>query len=147
MKKICFLFILIAGNLMAPALYAQDIVSVAKAKDEILAAEVAFCNMAKEKGIEEAVLAFAADDAVICRPAKIYKGKAGIHEFYARKDKNDKLVWKAAFVDVSASGDMGYTYGEYDFEGIRVGKTITDHGTFHTIWKKQKDGSWKFVVD
>ena len=42
---------------------------------------------------------------------------------------------------------MGYTYGEYDFEGVRAGKTITDHGTFRTIWKKQKDGSWKFVVD
>ena len=103
--------------------------------------------MAKDKSIEEAMTAFAADDAVICRSTKIYKGMAGIHEYYSRKDKADKLTWKADFVDVSSSGDIGYTYGEYDFEGIRVGKTITDHGTFHTIWKKQKDGSWKFVVD
>ncbi len=87
-----FISILAVLMFCAPTLFAQDKKSLAKAKDEILAAEVAFCNMAKEKSIEEAILAYAAEDAVICRPAKIYKGKQGIHEFYARKDKNDKLI-------------------------------------------------------
>ena len=112
-----------------------------------MAAETAFCAMAKEKGIEAAFLAFAADDAVICRTTKVYKGKEGIKKYYSNKDKNDQLTWKPGYVGVSESADMGYTYGEYDFSGIRAGNTITDHGVFHTVWKKQKDGSWKFVVD
>ena len=103
--------------------------------------------MAKDQGVAAAFVAFAADDAVLIRDPKVYKGKTAIKEYYEKKDKNDQLSWKPAFVSVSDSYDMGYTYGEYDFSGVRVGKTITDHGMFRTIWKKQKDGSWKFVLD
>ena len=131
----------------AGPLFAQNKDAHAKAKEDILAAEAAFCALAKEQGLEAAFGAFAADDAVVCRTTKVYLGKEGIKEYFSRKDKNDKLIWKPSFVDASEAGDMGYTYGEYDFEGVRAGKTITDHGTFHTIWKKQKDGRWKFVLD
>ncbi len=145
MKKLFLLFLLC--GIFCNGLSAQDKTAQVKAKQDILAAETALCNMAKEKGLEAAFLAFAADDAVICKTTKIYKGKEGIKEYFARKDKNDKLTWKPLYVDVSEAADMGYTYGEYDFEGVRVGRTITDHGVFHTIWKKQPDGSWKFVVN
>lgn len=146
MKK-CVLLLLVCFSIInGPALLAQKADAQAKAKSEILAAEKAFCKMTKDKGIEAAFLAFAADDAVMCRN-KVYKGKEGIMAYYKNKDKNDKLTWKPDFVSVSESGDMGYTYGEYDFSGVRAGETLTDHGTFHTIWKKQKDCSWKFVVD
>ena len=141
------LLILCFCTLSADRLCAQNKDPHAKAKTDILAAETAFCNMARERGLEAAFAAFAADDAVICRATKVYRGKEGIKEYFSRKDKDDKLTWKPAFVDASEAGDMGYTYGEYDFEGVRAVKTITDHGTFHTIWKKQRDGSWKFVVD
>ncbi len=126
---------------------AQTNANITKAKAEIMAAEKAFCKMAKESGVEVAFLAFAADDAVICRSSKFYKGKVGITEFYKRTDKKDVLSWKPDFVSVSESCDMAYSYGEYDFSGVRVGNTVTDHGTYQTIWKKQKDGTWKFVFD
>ena len=77
----------------------------------------------------------------------MYKGKDGIKKYYDRNDKADQLTWKPSYVSASESGDMGYTYGEYDFSGVRAGTTLTDHGIFHTVWKKQKDGSWKFVLD
>ena len=144
MKKLCLLFLLI-GSAGQP--FAQTTAAQAKAKEEILAAEAAFCKFAKERGVEAAFLEFAADDAVICRTTKVYKGKDGIRKFYDHKDKNDQLTWKPDFVGVSEAADMGYTYGEYDFSGLRAGTTLTDHGVFHTVWKKQKDGSWKFVLD
>jgi ketosteroid isomerase-like protein len=50
--------------------------------------------------------------------------------------------------DISSSGDMGYTYGTYEFASSdRNGKPVVDHGKYTTIWKKQKDGSWKVVLD
>lgn len=58
------------------------------------------------------------------------------------------LQWDADFVDVSKSGELAYTYGKYTFTAIdSTGKTIDDKGIFHTVWKKQKDGKWKFVWD
>lgn len=51
-------------------------------------------------------------------------------------------------VEVSRSGDLGYTYGvyEYTFKGAD-GETVTDRGKYLTVWKKQSDSKWKALVD
>jgi hypothetical protein len=58
------------------------------------------------------------------------------------------LVWAPIKVDVSADGTLGYTWGRYDFtleKGNAKAETTT--GIYLTIWKRQTDGSWKFVYD
>ena len=58
------------------------------------------------------------------------------------------LKWKPDFVDVAASGDLGYTYGHYTYSYIdSTGKAAEDKGIFHTVWKRQPDGNWRFVWD
>jgi ketosteroid isomerase-like protein len=43
---------------------------------------------------------------------------------------------------------MGYTYGIYTVEmDSPEGTVVTKEGTYATIWKKDKDGNWKFVLD
>ncbi len=121
--------------------------ALATAKKEITEAEEAFCKLAKDSGLAVAFVAYAADDAVICRDPEAYKGKNAIREYYSKSDPADRLIWKPSFADVAKSCDLGYTWGEYDFSGTRAGKTVTAHGIFHTVWRKQKDGKWKFVVD
>lgn len=60
-----------------------------------------------------------------------------------------KFLWKPDTVIVAESGELVYTYGKYEhLEKDSVGNLkISSSGIFHTIWKKQKDGSWKFVWD
>jgi hypothetical protein len=43
---------------------------------------------------------------------------------------------------------MAYTYGKYVWT-VRNGEdtVISKQGVFHTVRKKQKDGSWKYVWD
>ena len=51
-------------------------------------------------------------------------------------------------MDVSESGDLAYTYGKYTFSAFDSNaKKIEAKGIFHTVWKRQEDGSWKFVYD
>lgn len=58
------------------------------------------------------------------------------------------LTWTPVHAEMAASGDLGYTYGNYVFRHKdKTGKLITDYGKYTSIWKKQKDGSWKVVVD
>jgi ketosteroid isomerase-like protein len=122
-----------------------------KWKNEILAAEQEFADMAKNKGIREAFLAYAADDAVIMRNNTLVIGKKDITEFLNNQPQSGEdasLAWKPDFVDVSASGDLGYTYGKYvysysDSSGTKQELT----GVFHTVWKRQADGSWRYVWD
>lgn len=56
--------------------------------------------------------------------------------------------WKASRVEVSKSGDLGWTTGPYEItETDASGKPMTDKGKYLAVWKKQADGSWKCVAD
>lgn len=119
-------------------------------KQEILKAEDDFKNMAKTKGIQEAFYTFAADDAVIKRDNdSLIEGKEAIKTYFGDpKYKQAKVTWKADFVDVSADGTLGYTYGKYVWTATdSLGAAKDYKGRFHTVWKKQKDGNWKYVWD
>ncbi len=58
------------------------------------------------------------------------------------------LTWTPAKAEMAASGDLGYTYGSYVYTvKNKEGKLIANYGKYTSIWKKQKDGQWKVVVD
>jgi ketosteroid isomerase-like protein len=49
---------------------------------------------------------------------------------------------------MAASGDLGYTYGNYILKSKnKEGKVVASYGKYMSVWKKQKDGSWKVAVD
>jgi len=146
MKQFFIFYILattfISCNNAAPGIEAS--------KKEIADAEKAFNDMAKEKGIAEAFWYFADNDAVIKRQNdSLVKGKDAIKNFYsAERFKNATVTWAPDFVDVSKDGSLGYTYGKYLWQSKdSTGKLQEFKGIFHTVWKKQQDGSWKYVWD
>jgi ketosteroid isomerase-like protein len=58
------------------------------------------------------------------------------------------LTWTPVKAEMSASGDLGYTYGNYIYTAKnKDGKLVANYGKYTSIWKKQKDGQWKVVVD
>ena len=67
---------------------------------------------------------------------------------HLEKTTSKNLSWSPDFIDVSSSGDLGYTYGKYVFTySDSIGNLLEDTGIFHTVWKRQADGLWKFVCD
>jgi ketosteroid isomerase-like protein len=121
-----------------------------KWKKEIVDTEHAFAEMAKREGIPKAFTTFAADDAVLLRNNILIKGKEEFKESFAKRFVSEKvsLTWAPDFVDVSSSGDLGYTYGKYVYTSTdSLGNSTSNQGIFHTVWKRQRDGSWKFVWD
>lgn len=121
-----------------------------KAKQEIAQAEKDFDRMATEKGIAEAFWYFADSNAVIKRGNdSLIKGKENIRNFYSTEFyKSASVKWSPDFIDVAETGDMGYTFGKYIWQSKdSTGKTNEFKGVFHTVWKRQRDGSWKYVWD
>ena len=58
------------------------------------------------------------------------------------------LTWTPVKAEMAASGDLGYTYGNYVYTAKnKDGKLVANYGKYTSIWKKQKDGQWKVVVD
>lgn len=114
---------------------------------EVLRAEEDFAEMVRRDGIHKAFVAFADEDAVLMRNEKLIKGIAAIDSLYKGQDAKG-LAWAADAVHVSESGDLAYTYGKYrySFTDAEGGEQVSE-GVFHTVWKRQEDGSWKYVWD
>lgn len=122
--------------------------STEKFKSELFAVEKEFCAMAQSEGVQVAFVHFAADSAVILRKGKLLKGKEAIRRQYSSFQHGDKLAWSPDFAEVSASGELGYTYGKFTYTSTdSVGHTTQSAGIFHTVWKRQPDGQWRFVWD
>lgn len=125
--------------------------TIEKWKGEILETEKSFAKMTKEEGIQKAFLNYAAEDAVIMRNDNLVIGKSAINVYFENqptKNKNVSLSWEPDYVEVAVSGDLGYTYGKYTYSFVDTdGKTVENKGIFHTVWKRQPNGTWKFVWD
>ena len=148
MKIGIFLELIILGVFANSCQTPSPPISHEKFKSELFAVEKDFCAMAQSEGVQNAFLYYAADSAVILRKEKVLKGKESIRRQYESFPRNAKLEWAPDFADVSASGDMGYTYGKYTFTSTdSIGKIIQSAGVFHTVWKRQPDSKWRFVWD
>lgn len=121
-----------------------------KAKQEIGQAEKDFEKMAAEKGIAEAFWFYADSAAVIRkRDESLVHGKDSIRQLFSGDYfKTATVKWSPDHIDAAESGELGYTYGHYVWQSKdSTGKITESKGVFHTVWKKQADGSWKFVWD
>jgi len=120
-----------------------------KTRQEVMAAEKAFNDMAATNGVKAAFLHFADSSAVLNRRGQIVKGKQAISDYFDTWNYSKvSLTWSPDFVDVSKSGDLAYTFGNYAFEATdSSGQSVSDTGVFHTVWRKQADGQWKYVYD
>jgi ketosteroid isomerase-like protein len=75
-------------------------------------------------------------------------GLDGVKDQFSDYPKGATLVWKPVKAEVSQSGDLGYTIGTYESRGPGPdGRFVTRYGKYCSVWKKQKDGAWKWVVD
>ncbi|MGE5549414.1 MAG: YybH family protein [Bacteroidota bacterium] len=87
-------------------------------------------------------MTYAADGAVLHREGRLIEGRQAIAAYYEQRAADDaRLEWTPDFVEVAASGDLGYTYGKFIYEGKdRAGQVIKREGIFHTVWKRSANG-------
>jgi len=119
---------------------------------EILKADKEFSDMCMDKGMPEAFVHFAADDVVKLQPQDHpVMNKPELEQMFAEHASDGilRFEWKPVKADIAASGDLGYTFGNWTIfvKGDATTKDTTIYGNYVSIWKKQKDGSWKYVLD
>jgi hypothetical protein len=103
---------------------------------EVVAAELAFARAAQEKGQWTAFAQYAADDAVMYAPqpvlAKVWlKGRA---------NPPQAVKWQPYQVWSSCDGSLAASRGAWQRPDGSV-------GYFTTIWQRQQDGGYKWVLD
>jgi ketosteroid isomerase-like protein len=110
---------------------------LAVAAPSAIEAERAFAADAQKKGQWTAFRQWAAPDALMFTPQPV---KA--HRFLdGRKDPPVSVFWWPGRSYVSCDGNIAVNTGPWVREW---GKSV---GYFTTVWKRQADGSWKWIYD
>jgi ketosteroid isomerase-like protein len=104
--------------------------------------ERAFSAASVAKTTRDAYMEFLADDSLLFRPGPV-PGKMFIRN---RPAPPGKLVWAPTFADAASSDDIGYTTGPYEFRKAEMTETPQSYGHYVSVWRKQRDGTWKVEV-
>jgi len=130
----------LAASLLAAAAAApSSLPAPPRAVAPVVEAERAFAAMAEEKGTGEAFKTFIAEDGQMFMPAPtrarplLQSGKIGF----------GPIRWWPVYAGLAASGDLGFTTGPF----VAGQGTDLHYGTYFTIWKRQADGTWRWVLD
>ena len=115
----------------------------AEAVRAIVDAEKKFYETGQEKGTRAAFLTFLAEDGIVFRPGPLN----GKEVWGKREETGFDLVWEPTFAVIARSADFGYDTGPAKWRANKEEEKFTGHGQFISIWKKQKDGSWKVALD
>ncbi len=141
-----------------PPLDMKKKVTISKANAstaEVIKTELDFAKLAREKGTNEAFYSYIADTGL----ALSFNGPPSTKEFYRQfmeqphpEKKPDVkmpvLAWEPYYSFVSGSKDMAYNYGPYTFTVFdKEGNQFAAAGYFVTVWQRQSDNTWKFVLD
>jgi ketosteroid isomerase-like protein len=113
--------------------------------EQLLEIDRKFSATAVEKGFNLAFIEFAHTDAVLLREnSKPVVGKEAVTRLFEKADTAGvHFTWEPLSGDIAASRELGYTYGIYSF----TKDTITEQGTYVSIWKKDAAGNWKYTLD
>ncbi len=117
-------------------------------ENEIMEADREFSNFSIRNGQIAAFLEYAAPDVVLIKP-NMYPivGHERLQQHYAgRADSAFVLTWEPQFARVAKSGELGYTYGYWQFY-LKSQPGSVEKGTYATVWQRQPNGKWKFVLD
>jgi len=142
--KHLLLLLLLAGAGCASAGRPDDL------RARILQLDAEWSEAAQSRDVDR-VVSYWADDATVLPPGgPAIVGKAAIREFVAKSFKNPsfRIAWKTSDVFVSPDGTFAYGLGTNRVNVTAPdGTPVTIDGKAVTIWRREKDGSWKCVVD
>lgn len=119
-------------------------------KDErhlLMATDSAFSRMSSEKGLNAAFIEYAHDSVLKMRDGNFpIVGKKTMDSIYrSRPDTGMVLTWYPVRAEVASSGELGYTFGNWEL--FMRSQDTTLYGNYLSIWKKDSDGRWKYILD
>lgn len=130
---------------------AADPIDVEARRQSLLQADATFSELAFAEGLDVAYERYIALDAVQLPDGGLpLEGKEAIMaNVLSVVEANDfSLSWEALDAVVAASGDLGYTWGNYYLEGIDIdGQPYVADGKYVNMWQYTDSGGWQVLLD
>ncbi|MFZ4059093.1 MAG: YybH family protein [Ferruginibacter sp.] len=124
----------------------KETINIIELKNEMMETDRSFSKLSETKGMRAAYMEYIDSNGVLLRPHTFPLSGADAIDYISQgNDSSYTMTWEPRGATIAKSGDLGYTYGIYS---IRPKDSDTTHfGTYLSIWKRQTNGGWKFVLD
>lgn len=119
----------------------------AAGRAELMKVEASFLASATKNGAHRAYVEFLAPHARVHRWGFFpFVGRDAALKYF---DEIKLSIVQSEGIDggISASSELGYTYGRYEIKKIVNGAERTEKGYFTHVWKRDAKGDWKLVAD
>ena len=123
---------------------------LAEARKAIDAGNVEWIAGQKAGNADRMAALFDQDGSQFGAKGKVIRGRKAIHDRFADGFKNNgpALDFTITTLEVWLVDDLAYESGNYALKLQPKGKDMASYaGKYVTIWKRQRDGSWKIWVD
>jgi ketosteroid isomerase-like protein len=115
-------------------------------RQELLATDKAFSDMSQAQGVAAAFYFYLSTNA-LSLPAgeQPLRGREAIRD--SLTGTPGVLRWQPRDAEAAASGDLGYTWGTFEYESKdAAGRQKISCGKYVTVWRKE-NGHWKAILD
>jgi len=110
----------------------------------LMSTDLAFSRSCEQKGASEAFYEFMAPEGVCLLAGELPMQGRDTVKLHLASQQQGNWTWKPTEAEAGGDGDMGYTWGNYEYQGpSKTGQTQTTFGKYVILWKKQPDASWK----
>lgn len=109
---------------------------------QVRSTESAFARTMADRD-HAAFQSFLSEEAIFLGSTRVLRGKKAVGEGWKRffEEAKAPFSWQPDRVEVLESGTLALSSGPvFDPEGHRI-------GTFNSVWRREKKGSWKIVLD
>jgi len=112
---------------------------------ELIAVDSTFSRYSEKSGYSKAFIEFAHPDVIMLRDNNLpLVGRNSLVEVFKNRPTEGVLfTWEPLGGEIAKSGELGFTYGIYSFHV----DSLSEKGTYVSVWKKDNNGNWKYILD
>jgi ketosteroid isomerase-like protein len=143
---VLFALLVFGSSVVASRAPAQERISKNSKQETLLETDIEFAKASVAKGAAEAFAAYLADDAMQMPAGG--NPVVGKKAFLEGMGSGYVLSWEPKKAEVAKSGELGWTWGTYELHTKDAeGKPVVRYGKYVNVWRKQKDGRWRVILD
>lgn len=118
-----------------------DVIATVRAADSL------FSDLADRMGVPYAFSNTVAPNGAVFGGSRLIVGADAIGEYYGAQGSGTSLSWRPVYAAVAGSYDLGFTIGVDIATGRgQSGAAVQRFGKYLAVWQRQRDGSWKFLI-
>ncbi|MBU3713588.1 MAG: hypothetical protein FGM46_01420 [Ferruginibacter sp.] len=113
---------------------------------DLLDIDKSFSLECKTKGLKNTFINQLDSNGIVIRNGHKPLEGANAIDYFLMQDDSDIIfsrLPKHSFI--AESGDLGFTYGMYSMHSKTLDTVL--YGSYSSVWKRQKDGKWKLLLD